>query len=413
MNNKLIKQIRNEWASNVWLFVELLLVSVVMWFIVDYVFVHVTISMQPRGFDTSHCYKIEMGTLTEASSNFIINRTEEENEEDIRQLAERLRLRPEIKALGFGQSSHPYNGSNGSMSVQIDTLESKGFIYRRFVSPGFIEVFRYEGANGETPEQLAQLLTERTLIASEDLFKYSYDEDLTPLIGREAILFGDSTINFRLVASLKPIRYDDYTESVYSKTVLLPLDWYDTYLELCVRLHPDQDVDFIEKIRKDSDSQYRIGNIYIANVKSFKDIRCNYLQNMTNEFRNYTLGIAFLLLNIFIGLLGTFWFRTQHRRSEIALMKSLGATKRSVFIRLITEGFIILCIATIPAIVIDFNIAKAELNAWRNLTTLEPGRFIITVCISFALIALMMLIGIWIPARRAMKIQPAEALHDE
>ena len=37
MNKKLIKQIRNEWTSNIWLFVELLLVSVVMWFIVDFV----------------------------------------------------------------------------------------------------------------------------------------------------------------------------------------------------------------------------------------------------------------------------------------------------------------------------------------------------------------------------------------
>ena len=64
MNNKLIKQIRNEWASNVWLFVELLLVIVVRLFIVEYVLVHVTIAMQPRGFDISNCYKIEMGNLT-------------------------------------------------------------------------------------------------------------------------------------------------------------------------------------------------------------------------------------------------------------------------------------------------------------------------------------------------------------
>ena len=94
-------------------------------------------------------------------------------------------------------------------------------------------------------------------------------------------------------------------------------------------------------------------------------------------------------------------------------MKSFGANRNDVFIRLITEGFIILCLATIPAIIIDFNIANAELNAWRNSTTLEIGRFIITVLISFALIAIMMLIGIWIPARKAMKIEPAEALRDE
>ena len=298
------------------------------------------------------------------------------------------------------------------LSVKIDTLySSDGF--RRFVTPGFIEVFRYEGANGETPEQLAELFEANTFMASDDLYKYNYDKNLTPYIGERAVLFGDTTSNYRLVASLKPIRYDDYMEQRYSLTALIPLSWYSPYLELCVRLHPDQDVDFIEKIRKDSESQYRIGNVYIANVKSFKDIRRTYSQYMTNELRNYFFGIAFLLLNIFIGLLGTFWFRTQHRRSEIALLMSVGATKRSIFTRLITEGFIILCLATIPAIIIDFNIANAELNEWYNNATLEAGRFIITVLISFALIAIMMLIGIWIPARRAMKIEPAEALRDE
>ena len=132
-----------------------------------------------------------------------------------------------------------------------------------------------------------------------------------------------------------------------------------------------------------------------------------------NSLRNYLFGIAFLLLNVLIGLLGTFWFRTHRRKSEIALLMSVGATKNSVLTRLITEGIIILCLATIPAIIIDFNIANAELNAWRNSTTLEAGRFIITVLISFALIAIMILIGIWIPARRAMKIEPAEALRSE
>ena len=86
---------------------------------------------------------------------------------------------------------------------------------------------------------------------------------------------------------------------------------------------------------------------------------------------------------------------------------------KSVFMRLITEGFMILCLATIPAIIIDLNIANAELNEWYNNATLELGRFIITVLIAYILIAIMMLIGIWIPARRAMKIEPALALRNE
>ena len=120
-----------------------------------------------------------------------------------------------------------------------------------------------------------------------------------------------------------------------------------------------------------------------------------------------------MLLNIFLGLLGTFWFRTQQRRSEIALHKAHGATDRAIFSRLLSEGLLLLAVVTPIALVIDWNLAHMELNSWRNNTTLEWDRLLLCAAISFVLIALMIAIGIGIPARKAMKVQPAEALHDD
>ena len=71
MNKKLFNQIKNEWHSNLWLIAELLLVSVVMWFIVDYIYVRVSVYMQPRGFDIAHCYKIDMGTLVPKDDDYV------------------------------------------------------------------------------------------------------------------------------------------------------------------------------------------------------------------------------------------------------------------------------------------------------------------------------------------------------
>jgi len=45
MNKKLLKQIVNERRSNAWLFVELLLVSIVLWYVVDYMFVTLILSL--------------------------------------------------------------------------------------------------------------------------------------------------------------------------------------------------------------------------------------------------------------------------------------------------------------------------------------------------------------------------------
>ena len=125
------------------------------------------------------------------------------------------------------------------------------------------------------------------------------------------------------------------------------------------------------------------------------------------------MGMGFLLLNIFLGLLGTFWFRTQQRRSEIALHKVHGATDRAIFSRLLSEGLLLLAVVTPIALIVDWNLAHMELNSWRNGTTLEWDRLLFCALISFVLIALMITIGIGIPARKAMKVQPTEALHDD
>ena len=43
MEKKLFTQIRNEWHSNLWLALELLVVSVVMWYIIDLLYSRIRI----------------------------------------------------------------------------------------------------------------------------------------------------------------------------------------------------------------------------------------------------------------------------------------------------------------------------------------------------------------------------------
>lgn len=413
MNKKLFTQIKNEWHSNLWIVTELLLVSVVMWYVVDYIYVQYRVYNEPHGFDISHCYLVRMGQLTDKSPDFIPNDTL--IAEEIDELVNRIARRPEVEAVSLSQNSYPYNGSNSGAEVRYDTLQSYGYVIRRYVTPDFLKVFRYQGTRGETPEQLAEMLIKGNFLASDNLYERKYGIKLTSLVGKPFYLQGDTTKTYRLAASLKPVRYSDHGQAFNAYCMLYQLSrgWYDVHLELCVRVKAEQDVDFINRLKADSEKQLRVGNVFIADVRSFADIRRNYEQSAMNELRNYIFGMVFLLLNIFLGLLGTFWFRTQQRRSEIALHKALGGTNRTIFNRLLSEGLLLLVIATVPAIIIDWNLAHAELNSWMNGTTLEAGRFIITVILTFILIILMIVTGIGIPARKAMKIQPAEALREE
>lgn len=286
-------------------------------------YVQTSIYNEPRGFDISHCYLVQMGRLTDKSPDFIPNQTDEEKRQDIKELLSRLQHRPDIEAAGLGQNSYPYNGSNSSASVVYDTLRSPGWTIRRLVSPDFVRVFRYRGTRGETPEQLAEMLKHpKNFLASDNLYKRRYGCDLTSLVDKQFYLFGDTTNTYNLAASLQVVRYGDYFEAWNSYCMVAPMpeEWYDLGTELCVRVKEDQDRDFIARLKADSEKLYRVGNVFIADVRSFTDIRRNFQQSHTNAWNSYLFGMGFLLLNIFLGLLGTFWFRTQQRRGEIALM---------------------------------------------------------------------------------------------
>lgn len=413
MTKKLFIQIKNEWRSNLWLALELLVVSVVMWYVVDFLYTCAATYLEPRGFDIEHCYLIELGELTPKSPDYVPDKTKEETHADISELLERLRRRPEVEAVSLSQNSYPYNGSNSTGDVRYDTLRSPEWTIRRMVTPDFVRVFRYRGTRGETPEQLAEMLERNEFLASDNLYNRRYGVRMTDLVGKPFQLFGDTTRSYKLGAALQVVRYSDFEQARNSYCFLFKQSFYYVGLELCVRVREGQDHDFIANLKKDSESQFRIGNLFISEVRSFKDIRRNFQQARMNVVRNYVMGMGFLLLNIFLGLLGTFWFRTQQRRSEIALHKAHGATDKAVFRRLLTEGLLLLAVVTPIALLLDWSLANAELNAWRNGTTLEWDRLLSCAAISLLLMATMIAVGIGIPARRAMKIQPAEALHEE
>ena len=412
MTKKLLTQIKNEWLSNLWFALELLVVSVVMWYVVDYLYTRAATYLEPRGFNIEHCYLIELGELTPKSPDYTPDKSRDDTHADIAELVERLRRRPEVEAVSLSQNSYPYNGSNSSGEVRYDTLQSPGWTIRRMVTPDFVRVFRYQGTRGETPEQLAEMLERGEFLASDNLYR-KYDRKLTEFVGKRFQLFGDTTKTYQLGAALQNVRYHDYDQARSSYCFLAKQSFYYVGLELCVRVREGQDNNFITKLKEDSESQFRIGNLFISEIRSFHDIRRNFQQAWTNDIRNYVMGMGFLLLNIFLGLLGTFWFRTQQRRSEIALHKAHGATDGAIFRRLLSEGLLLLAVVTPIALVIDWNLAHLELNSWRNGTTLEWDRLLLCAGISFVLMALMIAIGIGIPARKAMKVQPAEALHDE
>ena len=63
MSRKLLKQITNEWRSNLWLAAELLVVSVVMWYVTDFLATQTIIIGTPMEIDADECVLVDISQV--------------------------------------------------------------------------------------------------------------------------------------------------------------------------------------------------------------------------------------------------------------------------------------------------------------------------------------------------------------
>ncbi len=404
-----------EWRANVWMAIELLIVSVVLFVLTDKIYTAIATINEPLGFDSSHCYIIDTRLLSESAPDYV-EKSEKEMVDDLITLMERLRARPEIEAASLACVSHPYNNSNSWEYVTVDTFRnSTHSVLRRWVDKDYFKVFRLRGANGETPEQLGENLEKYGVLASDNLLRLIGVESVNSIRRNDSKLYvNEDTLD--LGPTVAPMKYSDnyskhssITESVYR---FLRPRRYMMAGELTVRVKDEMDKDFIDNLMKDADGNLKVGNFYVASVRSFDTIKENFNRSDDKDRRNTIICALFLLINIFLGIFGTFWFRTRQRASEIALREVSGATRRDIFVRIIGEGQLLLFLITIPAIAIDYLLTHYELTTWYN-GFFEPVRFISSVLIAWVLMALMIIAGITFPALKAMKTSPAESLKNE
>lgn len=419
----ILKQIRNEWRSNLFLFVELLLVFVVLWYIVDLASVTARVYNAPMGYDINHCYNITVSKLTPKAAAYNPELTTDDDMNDLIELTNRLRHREGIEVVALSQNCFPYNGGSNGISVCVDTTMIRTRLY--WVQPDFFRLFRYTAADGGTSDKMAEAIRNNQMVVSSNLTDESPElgmKDANPLLGRELSLEKpDSELRRRVGAIGAPVRLSHfYTSHEWggAYTALnLSLDVIKNfadprYLELNVRVNPEEDHEFVARLLDDADRLYQVGNLYLLNVTPFSELRHQFELEDMNELKTQLSVLGFLLMNIFLGVIGTFWFRTQYRRREIALRMAMGSSRKAVFARLLCEGILLLSLAALPAAVIALNAGVAELVDTYKLP-FDAERFILGILLTWLLMALMIIGGVWYPASKAMKVQPAEALHDE
>lgn len=432
MSRRLLKQMATEWSSNIWLVVELIVVSVVLWYISDFLYIKADVALQPMGLQTERVFTVSLTAIDPSAPDWNpADSTENTHADNSRILYERIKADPavEIAARTYCGVPNEFNlsGTHLSNADATDSLAVVGTISQRFITPEYIEMFSIRGTNGESPAEMRRIFESgKTLVTSDMIFckfphkqynswKEIYDEmdgyDVREMLSRRFYIGSDST-EISIGGIIEPIKRSIHEMPI--PQILLSMSEGNELntSSILVKVRPEA-VDGFKKHILGS-SWTRSGNIYISDIAEVDSLGYYERSQKSTEIRNHIAMMVFVLVSIFLGLLGTFWFRTQQRVGEIAIRKVNGATSRSIFRRLISEGLILLTVATIPALGLDWLLTHLELNSSRLwVYYFEPLRFIACAAFAYLTLALMIVGGIWFPASRAMRVDPAVAIKDE
>jgi len=183
-------------------------------------------------------------------------------------------------------------------------------------------------------------------------------------------------------------------------------------MQITFRLRPSvATAGYADRFLKAMKRQLMVGNFWVSEVRAYPDVRSSYLENSieSNAQRIVSALGLFLLTNVFLAVIGTFWFHVSRRRAELGLRMAMGSTRASILGLVMGEGLMLQTIATVPALLICVNLAWIDLMP-PGLVESKVGCFLINSLLTWLILALIISLATWYPARKASSLEPADAL---
>lgn len=145
----------------------------------------------------------------------------------------------------------------------------------------------------------------------------------------------------------------------------------------------------------------KVNNLYVYGITPISSFREQQLSQKEREANNKISLMVFMLVNVFFGIIGTFWLRMQNRKGEIGLRMALGAHRITLERYMYTEGLCLLAFTLPLLIIFAFNMVYMDqLDSYRQPLTFM--RFLMTFGFTYLLMGVMICIGIWFPVRKAV-----------
>lgn len=410
-----LKQLWKNRKSNRWIFIEILIVSILLWYCVDFLHVTVRKNSEPMGVNLEHVYRLTLGAhLTQQ-----IDRNNPDSIDalwinPLLQIVQLINDYPGVEASAYFFGSEPYNINRMFQGYTADEENAyRGTI--RYVSEDYGKVFKVKMQEGGFTDWNISTSPQGAVISPELADSLFHSQSA---IGKIFQDYYEPDLRFRVTGISEPMKYnvyERYVPFIYTPFNMLRLSY--TIPRIGFRVSPEADIPgFEQRFTEEMRSKLNIGPFYLFSVSSY-DYQAEVYEKVIgiSKYINVITGvILFFLFIIFLGVLGTFWFQMESRRNEIGLRVALGSSRKGVLRYFITESMILFSAAFIPALIVCANLAYWDVTyTYNDAMDYTPGRFWITLFFTALIMILVILAGVLIPAYRASKIHPVEALRDE
>ena len=447
----MMKQIwKNLWsqrAQNVWLFAELVVVCFVAWTQIDPIAVRLFYQNQPAGFDIdrlvvadARLYKTMGQIISDHDGDEYYQQMSEQFTREMKQLKQHLLELDEVAYVSFLDAIEGYprmNKSYTDIPLPNDTITVPWCYFD--IGQDFFETFGIQPLPGSPSQHDLSMNTGggQSLILTRSLAERIYGS-AEAAIGKNLdsgwtyVVEGNKTsISYTILGVVEDVgaRTDEYSTWM----AFSPNGWFSNNQQkarLVIRLKPEVNMQrFVEE------QTYRTGELasehyviceffpYVDAAKNIDSVHgADFNAQSDYDFNLSVATTIFFLINLCLGVIGTFWMQTKRRTEESGIMRAFGATKRRIMGMFLAEGFVLTTFSMFITCILYLNYVKTGLGELCIPSSTQPDptwvadkplHFLIISGIIYLIILLTVSIGILIPSWNIVRTKPVEALRDE
>lgn len=382
MISYLFKSMWKSKRSNIFLIAEIFSLCIVLFFGVLYGIRTLKPTLEPLGYTIN-------------DNMYVFSLRAKKNHTPCSSLVDFTKQHKFVKQASISNASLPHTMSTSTSTIKEDSL-IESFSYNVLLTDEhFVSTMQLQLLKGKwfSTKEIAPLPIVVTRDFEEKL-KKGIENFHTEMFDREV----------EIVGVVESYKRDEFLET--KPSVFLPYNIHgeSKYIDLLVEFSgkPSEFTNTIQEINRG----VKKNGWDVRSIASMTRIGEEWNQRKTAHLQQVLLMLVCLVVLLALGLAGIFGYTTKRRAAELALYRSVGASKNKVQKQLLLEMLIIVAMGVIPAVLLLLQVPLLGIYTATN-------EVLLSILVAVVLIVIMVLTSTYFPSRQACNIEPGVALKGE